>query len=192
MRGRVPRVARRAPVRIGAEAAIGELDGVGLPADYRELATQRPNNQPFMAPFYRQLARTAGEGRIAGDTEQVLDRDRDTLQRAEIVMHGERRVGEIGFPAHAVRIERLVSVERLPPRLMVGNRPIGDSGGAQPACAQPGDDGFERGCLNAQVGHRGPIDLKRSSAPRHLAIPGRGDDPGKAISPSSGASSRSP
>ena len=143
MHGRVPRVARRAPVRIRAQPAIGELDGVGLPADHRELATERANDRPLETPFARQLAWAAGKGRIARNTEQVLDRDRDALQRAEIVMGGECRVGEIGLPAHAIRVERLVCVERLAAGRMVGDRPVGDGGGAQSAIAKRGHDSFE-------------------------------------------------
>jgi hypothetical protein len=83
-------------MRVGAEAAKGELDRVGFPHDNRELAAQRPHQRPLALPRGWKLAGAAGEDRQSGDTIDILNRDRDALQPAKLVARGEGSVGCLG------------------------------------------------------------------------------------------------
>lgn len=107
----VPRVARRAPMRVDAEAAKGELDGMGLSHHHAELAAQRGDDRALALPFGRQSLRGAREGRPALDPVKVLDRHRNALERPGRSTACEGCVRSARLQARLVRTPALVGVE---------------------------------------------------------------------------------
>jgi hypothetical protein len=62
-------------VAVLAGAAERELDHIGLPHDYTELAAQRGNQGPVAFPWFGgQPSAGAGEARVSLGGEQVFDR----------------------------------------------------------------------------------------------------------------------
>ena len=97
----LPGALRRAVMRIGADAGIGELHHVGT-ADQDEARSAQAGHRRRIAVSRRAVVERArtGAGDLALDIEQVLDRNRNA---------GEARRGGMGL---AQRVHRVGSGER--------------------------------------------------------------------------------
>src|SRR5690606_5481370 len=69
----IPRVSRRAPMGVGADAAEGELDGVRLAGYDGKVMTDRRNDLALHLPLHRKLARRARECGVPRDAVEILD-----------------------------------------------------------------------------------------------------------------------
>ena len=116
MRRRVPRVVRRAPMAVLAGAAKRELDHMRLAHDDPELAAQRRHQRPVPLPrIGRQPPARSGEAGIPGGGEQVLDRNRQALERPDRHPGGKCGVGRLGDrarPAPAPKANRRAGARR--------------------------------------------------------------------------------
>ena len=102
----VPRVLRRAEIRVDPGRAEGEFVQVGEADD--DAARRAQGGDGFGVRFARTFgnqARAAGPHH-APNGEQVLDRQRHAVQRAEIVARHDRRLGGAGVGQRQVRIDR--------------------------------------------------------------------------------------
>ena len=99
----VARIARRAEMRIGADAGKGELGHIGLGDDHRAGGAQPPHDRRIGDGRRRFLGEDfrAGAGRLAGDVEQILDADDGAVERAERHAARGARIGRIGRGARA-------------------------------------------------------------------------------------------
>src|SRR6516164_2132485 len=96
MRGRVPWVAGRTPMTVLAGPSERELDHMGLAHDDTELAAQRRHQGAVPFPrISRQPAARPGEAWIPGNSEQVLDRNGQTLQGTDRQPRGKRGIGRL-------------------------------------------------------------------------------------------------
>ena len=104
----VERIARRAVMRIGADAGEGEFAHVGLGDDHRAGRAQPLHHRRVgrgEQPFVGQHAR-ARPRHFAGDVEQVLDADDRAVERTERLAGLGPRIGGIGRGARGLGIDR--------------------------------------------------------------------------------------
>ena len=92
---------------VPAGAAKCELDHVGLSHDHAELAPQRRHQLPVPFPrFGRQASARSGKAVIPLSGEQILERDRRSLEGACRYAGGECSVGRVGDRAGLFRRPR--------------------------------------------------------------------------------------
>ena len=112
MHREVPRVPGRAHVGVGAPAAHGELDGVGL-AEHDHARRDGPlrerggDRRDPLGPDLRATGRHAPL-----EVDQVLERDGHAVERAHAVAGADRAVGALGGEPGVVRVHRDEGVER--------------------------------------------------------------------------------
>ncbi len=102
--GRVPRVPRRAAMLVGAPAAHRELDRVRLaeddhPGADETLGERRRVSRPPVLPHLRAAGRHP-----AFDLDQVLQRDRQAVQRPDFMARADRLVGGLGSQPRIVAV----------------------------------------------------------------------------------------
>ncbi len=103
----VGRIARRAVMRIGADAGEGEFGHVGLGDDHRAGLAQPPHHRRIgggRLAFVGQHLR-AGARDFAGDVEQILDGDDGAVERPERDAGLGARIGRLGGGARRVAID---------------------------------------------------------------------------------------
>lgn len=122
MSSRIPRVVRRPIVAVLADAAEREFDHKGLAHDDAQLTTQRRDQRPVPFPWIgRQALARPGEAGISAGGEQVLDRDRQPLERTGRYPGGECSIGRLGHGSGLLRGPKRVGVQAFPEALVPGN-----------------------------------------------------------------------
>ena len=104
----VGRIARRAEMRIGADAGEGEFGHVGLGDDHRAGCAQPAHDRRVGAGRRASSASTCEPARVelAGDVEQILDADDRAVERPEANARLRARIGGLGGGARGCRDRR--------------------------------------------------------------------------------------
>ena len=140
----VPRVERRAPMGVGADAAESEFDRMRLAGDCRQPVPQRGDHGSFRLPFLRQLLGRAGECRIARDAVKVLDRYGQSLKRTEVEFRGEGGVRDLRLGFQRFRLPGLVGLEGRVVFFVIFDHALGDAEGGDAARSQRVRQGLDR------------------------------------------------
>ena len=132
----VPGVHRSSRVRVQADAAEGQLDGVGLADDHGAQLANRADEKALALPPGGQFPLGPGPDRKALDAVQILHRDGDPGQRARIVAARDGRVDRSRLCQGALGIEDDVCAEVA--GLVTANRIFRELSGGVVAAANAG------------------------------------------------------
>ena len=135
----VPGVHRGSRVRVQADAAEGQLDGVGLADDDGAQLANRAHEEAFALPPGGEFPLGAGPDREALDAVQILHRDGDPGQRARILAARDGRVDRGRLCQGALGVEHDVCAEVA--GLVTADRVFREPSGGVVAAANAG------GCL---------------------------------------------
>ena len=118
---RVPRIAGRPPVGVGAKTAKSEFDGVGLAGDDAELAADGAHHRAFGFIVGWQLPGRTGKDRIAFDPINIFDRNRNALQPAETVAGFKGAVGGLRLLSNLAGVPGFIGFQLGVPLIMAVN-----------------------------------------------------------------------
>ena len=150
---------------INAQTAKGELHRVGFTRDHTQLMANGLRHRAFGLPDFRQLARTTRKGRVTRNAHQILDRNRDALQRTEINPGGKGGVGCRRVATHLDFVPGLVGVEGFPTGVVIANGPIRQIACGKRVLTQCGDQIAQRCGANIRLFAHDPFSSMSRSVP---------------------------